>query len=226
MHYITVEDQKKIEELINKYLEISNGGEIITPATERIMSELFTKYFDKLVYGVIYNQRYKFWRFSELDELFQEGRLAILSSIHKKQFNPERGSVFNFFSTVVAKNLMNFTKKQNKHVFNNVGIDINDVFNNTNVKYYQNYDDALLIDDAFAALKEFFKGKKKFEELTDLLHHYYEINSGKEFMKKKFIAFAKAHNFSPASVNNFFSYAKRLAFKKEIKNLLEMDDRQ
>jgi len=188
------------------------------------MTVLFAQYFDKLIYGMIYNQKYRFWRFGDIDELFQEGRLAIISSIHKKQFNPDRGSIFNFFSTVVAKNLMNYTKKQNKYLYRNIGIDINDVFNNQNVKYYQNFNDNLMVDDAFEALKKFFEGKKKFEELTDLLYHYYQIHSGKDFVKKKFIAFAKAHNYSPASVNNFFSYAKKLSLKKEIKVLLEMEE--
>ena len=213
-----------MQALIEEYLEISQGGENLSSRTEQIMTILFVQYFDKLIYGMIYNQKYRFWRFGDIDELFQEGRLAIISSIHKRQFNPERGSIFNFFSTVVAKNLMNYTKKQNKYAFRNIGIDINDVFNNRNVKYYQNYNDVIMVDDAFDALREFFKGKKKFEELTELLYHYYEIHSGKDFVKKKFISFAKAHNYSPASVNNFFSYAKRLAFKKEIKVLLEMEE--
>lgn len=210
--------------MLNEYLELSKGGTETSPATEKIMTVLFRDYFDKLIYGMIYNQKYRFWRFGDLEELFQEGRLAILSSIHKRQFNPERGSVFNFFSTVVAKNLMNYTKKQNKYLYRNIGIDINDVFNNKNVQYVQNYNDILMVDDAFVALRKFFEGKKKFEELTELLYHYYQIHSGKDFVKKKFIAFAKAHNYSPASVNNFFSYAKKLSMKKEIKILLEMEE--
>jgi len=101
---------------------------------------------------------------------------------------------------------------------------INDIFNNECVQYNQNFNNFLVLDEAFDALREFFQGKTKFVQLTNLLYHYYDINSGKKFVKKKFIAFAKAHNFSPASVNNFFSYTKRLKLKKEIKHLLEVDE--
>ncbi len=222
--YINKEDQQHIEHLIELYLEISNNGEIINAQTERIMNELFTKYFDKIIYGIIFNQNYRFWRFAELEDLIQEARTAIITSIHKRQYNNQRGSVFNFFSTVVSKNLINFTKKQNRHNFNDVTVDINDIFNNECVQYNQNFNNFLVLEEAFDALREFFKGKTKFVQLTDLLYHYYDINSGKKFVKKKFIAFAKAHNFSPASVNNFFSYTKRLKLKKEIKHLLEVDE--
>lgn len=213
-----------MQHLIEEYMVLFETTTKNTKRAEEIMHILFAQYFDKLIYGMIYNGKYRFWRFGDIDELFQEGRLAIISSIHKKQFNPERGSLFNFFSTVVAKNLMNYTKKQNKYLYRNIDADVSDVFNHNNVKYHQNFNDVLMIDDAFNALRKFFQGKKKFEELTELLYHYYQIYSGKNFVKKSFIAFAKAHNYSPASVNNFFSYAKKLSLNKEIKILLEVDE--
>lgn len=221
--YINQEDQLKIEELINEYITLSNGGEIANKQTEHIMSVLFIDYFDKMINGVIFNQQYRFWRYAEIDDLIQEARTSIITSIHKKQFNRSRGNVFNFFSTVVSKNLMNYTKKQNRYLFNNVSSDINEIFNNENVQYTQNYTDFLIIEEAFRAMRKFFDGKDKFVALVNLLQHYYELNTGKKFVKKKFIAFAKAHNFSPASVNIFFAYSKKMKFKKEIKILLDLD---
>lgn len=221
--YLDKTKQKEMEVLIYMYLEESQNGEVQNKKTEIIMSNLFSNYFDKLIHGVIRNNNYKFWLYAELDDLFQEGRAAILSSIHKRQWDPKRGSIFNFFSTVVSKNLINFTRKQSRHQFDNIDADIGDVFNDEGIKYNQNFDDILILDEAFKALDIFFSGKPKFQSLTVLLKHYYELNSGKRFIKKKFIAFAKAHNHSPASVNNYFSYIKRLKLKKEIREMLEME---
>ncbi len=222
--YINKSDQIRWEQLLTEYLEESQFGTRQTPRTERLMTILFTEYFDKIINGIIFNQQYRFWRFSEMDDLCQEARAAIMASIHKQQFDPARGNIFNFFSTVVSKNLMNYTKKQNRYLFNNIGIDINDVFNNENVQYYQNYNDFIILEDTFKAMRHFFSGKDKFVQLTNLLEHYYILNTGKKFVKKKFISFAKAHNFSPASVNNFFSYCKKMKLKKEVRYLLEVED--
>jgi len=212
-----------MERLIYEYVDVSNCGEIQNARTERIMSKLFGNYFDKLVNGVIRNNTFKFWLYAEIDDLFQEGRLAILSSINKRQWDPKRGTIFNFFSTVVQKNLINFTRKQSKVTFHGVDADINDIFNDESIKYTQNFDNNIVLDEMFKMLKTFFKGKQKFEQLTDLLLHYHNLNLGKRFIKKKFISFAKAYGFSPASVNNYFAYIKRLKLKKEIRHLLEME---
>lgn len=212
-----------MERLIYEYTDVSNCGTLQTARSERIMSNLFSNYFDKLVQGVIRNNTYKFWLYAEIDDLFQEGRLAILASLHKKQWDPKRGSIFNFFSTVVSKNLINFTRKQSKSAFHGVDTDINDIFNDESIKYTQNFDNGIVLEETFRMLKAFFKGKPKFEQLTDLLLHYHGLNLGKRFIKKKFIAFAKAYGFSPASVNNYFAYIKRLKLKKEIRHLLEIE---
>ena len=76
--------------------------------------------------------------------------------------------------------------------------------------------------EIFKALKLFFRGKKKFEKLTELLEHYYNTNMGQRFIKKKFIAFTKMYNFSPAITNTFFAYCQRaLVQSKEIQELFK-----
>lgn len=210
-------------ELIKEYLEISCNGKKTTRDTEVLMNKLFSQYFDKLIHGVIRNNNYKFWLYAEIDDLFQEGRIAVLSSIHKNQWDPQRGTIFNFFSTVISKNLINFTRKQSKHTFENCDSDIGDIFNDSGISYTQDFTTSMIVDEAFKVLKIFFKGKVKFEQLTDLLKHYHDVNMGKRFVKKKFITFAKAHGFAPASVNNYFAYIKRMKLKKDIRQLLEME---
>lgn len=222
--YLTKDDQIEIELLINEYMVESNNGECQTRKSNFIMNKLYTKHLDKLINGVIFNSNYRFWRFGEIEDLLQEGRTAILLSIHKRQWDKARGTIFNFFSTVVSKNLMNYTKRLNRKIYEQVTTDITEIYSDANVRYHQNFDKDFIIEETFNALREYFSGKHKFEQLTELLYHYYHINVGGRFVKKKFIAHAKAYNFSPASVNNYFAYIKRMKLKKEIKHLLDIED--
>jgi len=203
--------------LMEEYILITDSGKNITRRSNYIMNIFYKKYIDNIINGIIFSQRYRFWQYAELDDLIQEGRIAIINSIHKQQWKREKGSIFNFFSTVVARNLMNFTTKQNKNIYSIVNMDIAEMFN---LYYNQNYDKNFLIDDLQRLLLVYFKGKKKFEELTELLIQYYKINLGKKFIKKHFIDFAKMYNYSPAIINTFFDLIKRLSSKKEIKELL------
>lgn len=202
---------------MQEYIEITEGGNIISRRSDYLMNIFFKKYIDNIINGIIFSKRYSFWQYAELDDLIQEARIAIINSIHKQQWKREKGSIFNFFSTVVARNLMNFTTKHNKNYSIIINIDITEMFN---LHYNQNYDKNFIIDDLHKILLEYFSGKKKFEELTNLLIEYYKMNLGKKFIKKHFIDFAKMYNYSPAIINTFFDLIKRLSNKKEIKELL------
>jgi len=202
---------------MQEYIEITEGGNIISRRSDYLMNIFFKKYIDNIINGIIFSKRYSFWQYAELDDLIQEARIAIINSIHKQQWKREKGSIFNFFSTVVARNLMNFTTKHNKNYSTIINIDITEMFN---LYYNQNYDKNFIIDDLHKILLEYFSGKKKFEELTNLLIEYYKMNLGKKFIKKHFIDFAKMYNYSPAIINTFFDLIKRLSNKKEIKELL------
>lgn len=202
---------------MQEYIEITEGGNIISRRSDYLMNIFFKKYIDNIINGIIFSKRYNFWQYAELDDLIQEARIAIINSIHKQQWKREKGSIFNFFSTVVARNLMNFTTKHNKNYSIIINIDITEMFN---LHYNQNYDKNFIIDDLHKILLEYFSGKKKFEELTNLLIEYYKMNLGKKFIKKHFIDFAKMYNYSPAIINTFFDLIKRLSNKKEIKELL------
>lgn len=218
-YYIKKEDQDRIVELMQEYIEISNCGEIQTHKSNLIMAEFF-KYVDTIINGVIHMPKYRFYTYAELDDLIQEGRSAIISSVHKQQWKAERGNVFNFFTTVIIRNLINFTTKHNKK--QEIDTDIDTLYNNSDLTYEFNYSDKYVIESIFKSLKQFFDGKAKFVELTELLEHYYYDNLGKRFVKKHFIEFAKMKNFSPAITNTYFAYTKRAKIQsKTIKELLE-----
>lgn len=215
--YIDENQQEDMIKIMQEYIEITEGGNIISRRSDYLMNIFFKKYIDNIINGIIFSKRYNFWQYAELDDLIQEARIAIINSIHKQQWKREKGSIFNFFSTVVARNLMNFTTKHNKNYSIIINIDITEMFN---LHYNQNYDKNFIIDDLHKILLEYFSGKKKFEELTNLLIEYYKMNLGKKFIKKHFIDFAKMYNYSPAIINTFFDLIKRLSNKKEIKELL------
>lgn len=215
--YIDENQQEDMIKIMQEYIEITEGGNIISRRSDYLMNIFFKKYIDNIINGIIFSKRYNFWQYAELDDLIQEARIAIINSIHKQQWKREKGSIFNFFSTVVARNLMNFTTKHNKNYSIIINIDITEMFN---LHYNQNYDKNFIIDDLHKILLEYFSGKKKFEELTNLLIEYYKMNLGKKFIKKHFINFAKMYNYSPAIINTFFDLIKRLSNKKEIKELL------
>lgn len=222
--YLNKSNQKEMINLMLEYLEESNNGEKINHKTNLIMKNFFENYADFLIMGVIHMPKYKFWNYAEVDDLLQEGRISLIQSIHKQQWDPNRGSIFNFFTTVIIRSLINYTRKFNKKQESDADIDI--IYNNEHIKYYQDYESQFLINDIFREIKKHFKGKNKFVKLTELLEHYYYNNFGKKFIKKHFIEFAKAYNFSPAITNTFFGYIKNLIHSKdkEIQILLNFDE--
>lgn len=199
------------------YQEKSEYGQIKNIHTDRIIEQFF-RYADLIINGVIH--AYKFWVYAEMDDLKQEARMALIISINKQQWDAEKGNIFNFFTTVVSRNLINYTRKRYKKEEKDIDIDL--LYNNISMKYTQDFDKTFIMNDIFSELRKFFKGKHKFIELTKLLEHYYYDNLGKKFVKKHFIEFAKAYNFSPAITNTFFASIKKMNYLKDegVKELL------
>lgn len=224
-HYIGEQQQDEMELLIEKYIDISNKGEIKSKHTDMLMHVLFVKYFDKMIGGIIYSQKYKFWKFAEYDDLFQEGRTAVLSSINKCQWKKERGSIFNFFTTVIMRNLINYTTKYNKNSHSMASTDISKIPHHKDIQYIQNFDRDFLIDDMRQILMKHFSGKHKFQELSDLLVHFFATTYSRKFIKRRFIEYTRGFNYSSAIVNTFFSHIKKINnMDKQIKILFEDQD--
>ncbi len=220
--YLNKKQQDEMIAIMHEYLQITNFGETKSFKSDRLMDKFFINYADLIINGVIY--AYKYWQYAELDDLIQEARTALIISIHKNQWDEKKGNVFNFFTTVIRRNLINFTRKNN-HSKTESETDIDELYENENAQFYQNYDKKFIMMDLFSELKKYFEGKRKFVELTCLLENYYYINFGKKFVKKQFIEYAKAHNYSPAITNTFFSYLKRIVHNKdqEIVNLIDIE---
>ncbi len=220
--YINEAQQRQMAEIIRGYYEETDGGASPTRKSDAMMRDLFVNYVDKIILGIIFAPAYSFWRYAEMDDLVQEGRMAIVSSIHKRQWDPAKGTIFNFFSTVVSKNLMNFTTKQNRNRKYRSDADITKLYNNNSLTYNHDMDKHMVLEDVVGMLLRFFEGKKKLEGLTILLVQYHNVNSGRRFVKKQFIQFAKGHNYSPAMVNTFFNYLKRFGRKEHMRELLAL----
>ena len=92
-HYV---DNKRFEELILKYLENQKEHE----------AELM-EMFDKLISNIIDSFGFKM----EKDDARQECFFLVLKTL--KNFNPNKGKAFNFFTTIILNNLkLLFTKNK------------------------------------------------------------------------------------------------------------------
>ena len=82
------QDLQHLHTLINEYQCVGLFGEIINKKTDAIATQMFL-YFDKLIMGIIHSPKYQFYRFfkHDVDDLFQEGRSAIIKSINKNVQN-------------------------------------------------------------------------------------------------------------------------------------------
>jgi len=218
-----MQDQKKMMAQIEEYSRIKDSdASSDIKRREFLLTALFSK-MDLIIKGMISAPQYNFWKYAEYDDLFQEARLAVLVSLSKDQYAPEKGSVFNFFSTVVANNLKNFTTSTNKRKKDFIFQELGQV-NSSSMMYDQNYDKEIIVSETFNVLKKFFSGKQKFIEIIDLLARYYEINKGTRFIKKDFIQYANAFGYSAALVNTFFNMCVRLRHQTQNQNIKQLND--
>lgn len=204
--YINKDDQQDMIRLMAEYVEITDNGQIISRHSDALMAEFFY-YADKIIYGII--NAYKFTRFAELDDLVQQAREAIVMSVHKRQFNVLKGTIFNFISVVAARNLINYTTKINRNYALRSDADIEIFYNNDSLTFYQDFDKNLLLDDLECILVRFFDGKPRLIDLTRLLIQYFKAHRSSRFVKKDFIRYARAYNYSPAMVNTYFELCGR-----------------
>ena len=95
-HYI---DNKKFEELIKKYKQEPREHE----------DELF-EMFDLLIANILVGFSFKL----EEDDAKQECFLLILKTL--KNFNPDVGNAFNYFTTIILNNLKLLYTKNKKYI--------------------------------------------------------------------------------------------------------------
>lgn len=201
-------------EILYEYWRNQDNIEIETSAflktkQERLMTE-FYKYCDKIILGVINSKRYAYYRFAEVDDLMNEARMKIFESIQKRQWKEEKGNIFNFFTTVAARNLLSYTLNISKKKARNTSLDISKIPNDPRFIYSQDFDKGFNIDFVFSEMDEFFSNKKKFQKLLEVFKMYYQINMGEKFIKKNFIDFAKTYTFSRSFVNTFFNHCRKI----------------
>jgi DNA-directed RNA polymerase specialized sigma subunit len=94
-HYV---DNKRFEELILKYLENQKEHE----------NELM-EMFDKLISNIIDSFGFKM----EKDDARQECFFLVLKTL--RNFNPNKGKAFNFFTTIILNNLKLLFTKHKKY---------------------------------------------------------------------------------------------------------------
>ena len=192
--------------------------------SQRIMSEYFI-YADRIIEGII--QRYKFWQYEEVEDLFNVARMHILKSIQKEQYIEEKGNYFNFVSTVTSNNLRSHTLKKNRNrkFESNKFVSTSDEMfvedkNGSEApvikEFNHDIETKLVAKEMFEELKKHFEGRGRFVELTEILENYYYKHIGEKFVKKRFIQVAQGHLFSQSHVNTYFNHVRRLPKVREI----------
>lgn len=215
--YITKKDQVYMLEKIDQFLLETNNGEIKTMKSDLIMNDLYTNYIDKIIIGII--NIYRFYRFYELDDLKNLARMKVYESIIKRQYDPERGTIFNFLCAVIAQNLYSFTVRENKkrnHI--NDFVELETIFTMEAPTYEEDFDKNFIIDHIFSELHDFFKDKPRFQKLAKVFQIYFKNNIGKKFVKKDFIEFARTYTFSDSFCSSFFDSCKKI---KSISKILD-----
>ena len=201
-------------EILREYWAISDDPEFANSAKlqlkkQRLMSELY-RYLDKIIIGVINSPQYAYYRYGEVDDLMNEARMKIWQSIEKRQWVEEKGNIFNFFTTVTARNLLSYTVNNSKKKARYVDLDLSKIPNDPLFTYTQDFDKNFNIDFIYSEMDEFFSNKKKFIKLLEVFKMYYQINMGKKFIKKNFIDFARSYCFSRSFVNTFFNHCRKI----------------
>jgi hypothetical protein len=214
--YINKKGKDEMEKLISDFLNESNYGKNPTSKSERIMSKLYRNYVDKIINGVIFSPKFRLYSFGDPDDLFQVGRMEVYKSICKSQWNAERGSIFNFITTVVKKNLTWHTLLQNKKNSRISDLEFEKIINSESFFYVNHYENFFLMNYVFDEIRAFFIGKSKMEKLADVFIEYWKMNSGKKFIKKNFIEYASTYTFSPSLCHAFFSNLKKISSVKKI----------
>ena len=239
-YYINAEEQRQMQAIIKEYLLITDGGKVLNNRAQMMMANLYDNYIDRIISGVIYNKKYAYHRFAEIDDLMSEGRIAIYDSIMKqqwKEFIPKKdenkvpildkdgnqimvrgASFFSFLTTVAQKNILSFTFNMNKDRDHRAYQEIETLFDNDNMKFSEQHDERMLIPEVFKELKIYFKDRTKLYQLACLLETYFYQKGGTKFVKKDFIEYAKTHTYSPSLINSFFTYLKNI---KAIKYIIE-----
>jgi hypothetical protein len=231
-HYINAEEQRQMIRMIAEFFQLTEEGQKESAQAQMIMNRLYSDYIDRIISGVIYNKKYGYHRFAEVEDLMNEGRLAIFESLTKHQWKEwipkknnkkeiqydEEGkpimvrgaSIFSFLSTVAQKNLLSYTFNMNKDRKFRAFQEIETLFDNENMKFNEQHDEKILIPEIFKELKNHFKDRQKLYQLACLLEEYFHKVGGVKFVKKDFIEYAKAHTFSPSLINSFFTYLKNI----------------
>lgn len=230
--YLSHEQQKEMYNLMNQYLALSKEGTVQNPHSDAVARILFGKYVDKIIHGVIYSRKKSFYANGDPDELFQEARIAVLKSIHKRQWDPLKGTIFTFFTTVVIRNLKTYTTRTNKKRSGGKGeVDIELLRNAIALSYDAKLDAAMLLADLGTLMDTYFAKHRRFHDLFTLMLEYFCERRGERFTKREFCLYAADFGYRSRFVNTFFTILKnsrcnsRIVEEFFVNAIVELDER-
>lgn len=181
----------------------------VSRAVEKeIMSNLF------LIANAIIN-KYRFWRFDTVEELQAEALRAMW--VYLPNFIPGKGTVFNLFSLICKKDLLNFTLKGYK---DRITSDIDTCYD---LSYNKQVDYDMIFNNLEAALmdvinKNFLRDKrKKYIELASILLNYIKENQ-KIVGKNDLLSEFKSFGYKSTEYKKFIEDISK--YRDEIQNMV------
>lgn len=223
-HYIGIKQSAEILNLIEEFQQETNFGEKKTYKSDKIFSQLLNNYLEKLILGVIYSPKWRYYTYGEIEDLQEVGRMHLYKCIIEGKFDKTRGtSLFAFLTAVISNNLRTYTTLKNKWNHKLSDAELENVTFMSSMQYEdmnvaENDSMENLEKEIFKEIEIFFKNDDKFLKLANNLKTYIQTRKGKKFLKKEFIEYVKAvTGYSPSLINSFLANLKKI---KKIKTMI------
>lgn len=216
-------DEELVKDLIiNKYqpfLEygINEKGKRVCTSREKASKEVEKEIMANLllIANAIIN-KYRYWRFESADDLQAEALKAMW--YYLPNYVPGKGSVFDLFSIICKRHLLNFTLKGYKHRITGDIDTCFDVANPNEINYNLLFDN---LEKCFLdIINKHFVGKKrkKYIELTAILMEYL-VKNNKVVGKNDLLAAFKEYSYKSTEYKKFIDDIS--SYKEELYEIVK-----
>lgn len=215
-------DEELVNELIvNKYqpmldYEINEKGKKVCISREKVSKEVEKEIMANLylIANAIIN-KYRYWRFEPLEDLQAEAMKAMW--YYLPNFKPGKGSVFDLFSIICKRHLLNFTLKNYKHRITGDIEVCYDVSSQPSTNYPIMFDTLEKIFLEIINKHYIGKKRKSYIELTSILMEYI-VKNGKIVGKNDLLSSFKEYGYKSAEYKRFIEDLMR--YKNEFYDLI------
>jgi hypothetical protein len=201
-------NEEKVKEWIFEYQRTaikeknSEGKEVVIWKDKNLENKI-TLEIEKIVKAII--QVYRYYIFEPYDDCLQHGLMNCYTNYIK--YTPEKGTVFNFFSIISKRSLLNYTSRRQKHRNHSDIADQMDLYS----KEIPDLD--FFLDEMKTNLIEIInknylgKQREKFIKITIILHDY--MYKTKKFISKTdFYSWCRSYGLRGIDIREFIKEMK------------------